>query len=195
MKLRLALAVLALAVWACPAQAQAPQPQIDKLSEQVRERGSARVILQMRGLPATAKAAHDRALRDLGAQGLKEIRRYQRAPFVAATVDEAALRAARRHPDVVAVHEDRLHKPSLGDSGPLVGAPDAWSLGFGGAGQHIAILDTGIDKNHPFLAGKVVHEACFSSTFAPDSATSACPNGQQSQTGAGSAPPCSAADD
>ena len=197
---RVALAVLALAFWAAPpVQAQAPQAQVDRLAEHARQRGSARVILQMRA-PAkatatAAKAASDRALRDLGRQGLKEIRRYQHAPLVAVEVDEAALRAAARHPDVAAVHEDRLHRPSLADSGPLVGAPEAWSLGFGGAGQHIAILDTGVDAFHPFLAGKVVHEACFSSTFAPDSATTACPNQLESQTGPSAAAPCSAPDD
>ena len=196
MKMHRALAALALAFCvALPVLAQAPQPQGDTLLEHARKHGSVRVILQMRVPPTGLKAAQDRALLDLTAQGLTEVRRYQHAPLVAATVDEAGLRAARRHPDIAAVHEDRLHKPFLGDSGPLVGAPGAWALGFGGAGQHIAILDTGVDRTHPFLANKVVHEACFSTTFAPDTATTACPNGQASQTGPGSASPCSATDD
>ena len=34
--------------------------------------------------------------------------------------------------------------------------------GIHGAGWTVAILDTGVDKSHPFLAGKVVSQACFS---------------------------------
>jgi subtilisin family serine protease len=40
-----------------------------------------------------------------------------------------------------------------------------------GTGQVIAILDTGVDKTHPFLANKVVAEACFSTTLAGRSVT------------------------
>ena len=104
------------------------------------------------------------------------MRKYEHVPFVAAEADEAALQAAAAHPDVLAVHEDRLHRPTLAQSGPLVGAPEAWGMGYSGAGQHIAILDTGVDSNHPFLAGKVVYEECFSSTYAPYDARTACPN-------------------
>ena len=184
-------------------QAQKREARLQKLAERARERGSARVILELRRpsaalataqRQAAVKASQDRALRDLATHGINRVRRYEHAPLVAAAMSEAALRAAAAHPEVAAVHEDRLHAPALADSGPLIGAPEAWSLGFGGAGQHIAILDTGVDRNHPFLAGKVVHEACFSSTFAEDSATTACPNGQESQVGTGAAAPCSSAD-
>jgi subtilisin family serine protease len=40
-----------------------------------------------------------------------------------------------------------------------------------------------VDKTHPFLAGKVVEEACYSSE-------GDCPNGQTSQTGPGAGVPC-----
>jgi subtilisin family serine protease len=201
---RLALAALAFILsGASPAQAQPRGAEVSALAERARQQGSARVILELRATPAMAtsqakpaiRASQDRAVRDLAAHGLRRLRQYEHVPFVAAEMSEAALRAALVHPDVAAVHEDRLHRPMLGDSGPLVGAPEAWSLGFTGSGQQIAILDTGVDRFHPFLAGKVVHEACFSSTFGPDSATTACPNGQESQIGTGAAAPCSAQDD
>jgi len=173
--LRFALAVLSVALSLCaalPAQAQK------------------RVILEMR--KEVAQSVHDRALRDLAKKGLKKAHRYKHLPFVAAEADdEAAVQAAAADPDVVAVHEDRLHRPALAESGPLVGAPQAWDRGFSGAGQHIAILDTGVDRDHPFLRGKVVYEACFSSTYAPYAARTACPNGQDAQIGSGAAAPCS----
>ena len=46
------------------------------------------------------------------------------------------------------------------------------------------MLDPGVESNHPFLNGKVVGEACFSTTVSGDS-TSLCPPG--STTGPGSA--------
>ena len=91
---------------------------------------------------------------------------------------------------VVAVHEDTVSAATLAQSGPLVGAPAMRDIGFDGSGTVIAILDTGVDRNHSFLAGKVVEEACFSSTVAGTSIT-ACPNGGEEQGGPGSAMPCS----
>jgi subtilisin family serine protease len=78
----------------------------------------------------------------------------------------------------------------LAESAPLVQAPDIWALGGRGAGQAVAILDTGVDAAHPFLAGRVVAEACFSSRSTAIGAQSVCPNGETRQIGAGSGRPC-----
>ena len=48
----------------------------------------------------------------------------------------------------------------------------------------------GVDADHPFLAGKVVAEACFSTTNS--TATSVCPNGQNTQIGPGAGADCDA---
>jgi len=42
-----------------------------------------------------------------------------------------------------------------------IGAPQAWDAGLSGAGVDVAVLDTGIDGNHPDLRGKVVEQANF----------------------------------
>ena len=42
-----------------------------------------------------------------------------------------------------------------------IGAPSAWASGVSGAGVDVAVLDTGIDANHPDLRGKVVEQANF----------------------------------
>ena len=93
---------------------------------------------------------------------VSSVRRFKYIPFLAMEVDAAALEALASDPEVVTIEEDKLLKPMLEESIPLVGAPQAWSQGFSGAGQAIAILDTGVDKDHPFMRGKVVSEACYS---------------------------------
>ena len=82
-----------------------------------------------------------------------------------------------------------MRRPTLSESVPLIGAPTAWSLGATGAGWTVAIVDSGVDKSHPFLAGKVVSEACYST--AGGTASSVCPGGADS-TAIGSGVPCSA---
>ena len=66
-------------------------------------------------------------------------------------------------PEVARVNVDRLDPPHLLNSTRVIGSNNvAVALGSAGAGTAVAILDTGVDKNHPFLAGRVVSEACFS---------------------------------
>lgn len=46
-------------------------------------------------------------------------------------------------------------KANLKDSVPLIGAPEAWAAGYTGKGAKVAVLDTGIDVNHPDFAGLI----------------------------------------
>ena len=46
----------------------------------------------------------------------------------------------------------------------------------------MAILDTGVDKTHPFLEGSVVSEACYSTNDPENDSSSLCPGGVEDST-------------
>ncbi|MCJ7625467.1 MAG: S8 family serine peptidase, partial [Anaerolineaceae bacterium] len=127
---------------------------------------------------------------DLLTLNVSAVRRFRDFPYSAMTVDAEALDALLASDQVIEIFEDVPVPVTLSSSIPLINADDAWANGYSGAGQTIAILDTGVDKNHSFLSGKVVEEACFYTTSASYGGTlSMCPGGVPSSTAVGSALP------
>lgn len=147
-------------------------------------------------LPAAAIAARsaaitrlqDQLINQISPAGIHRVRRFNHAPFLALEVDANALESLATHPDVRSLQEDGLNEPLLNSTTSVIGAPQAWSAGASGSGQAVAILDTGVDSSHGFLAGKVLAEACFSTTSPSIGATALCTHGSV-EPGAGA--PCS----
>jgi len=79
---------------------------------------------------------------------------------------------------------DQSGAGGLSDSRSIVGAQALHTLGFTGAGHRIAVIDSGIDSDHPDFAGRIISEACF--CYNPEQGD-CCPNGEATQSGAGSA--------
>ncbi|GIH92471.1 hypothetical protein Psi01_31010 [Planobispora siamensis] len=108
--------------------------------------------------------------------------------FFVMEVDKATLTKLDDDKRIEAIYEDRLSRPTaLGTSINVIGADKAHTSGFTGAGWDVAVLDTGIDRDHPFFAGRIVAEACFSTTDSRQGSFSLCPSGENSQIGPGAA--------
>ena len=90
---------------------------------------------------------------------VSEVRRYEYLPVIAMTMDADALAAAKSYDSGVQVWKDRLAELSLLESGAIVGADRAHKGGYTGKGTWIAVLDTGVDVAHPFIAGRPIVEA------------------------------------
>ena len=112
-------------------------------------------------------------------------------PVVFIKADSQAIAELCTEPLVKSIEENKELEPSLTDSIPLINADDAADSGYTGAGWTVAILDTGVDKDHKFLNGKVVYEACYSTDDPGNNKETLCPNGMETQIGNGAAAPCS----
>lgn len=189
---------------------------LQNLIKEIREKGSARVIIKLK-VPFTPEgflspasqeaqrqaiaAAQEAVLSAFSSSEISHVKRFRFVPYVAFKIKgEKALNRLLSLPQVEGVYKDKFrplpqpietsYPPALYESTSIIRADEAWAQGYTGQGWAVAILDTGVDSSHPFLAGKVVAEACFSTNDPAYAAYSVCPNGQEQQTGPGSARPC-----
>ncbi|WP_018231890.1 S8 family peptidase [Thioalkalivibrio thiocyanodenitrificans] len=116
-------------------------------------------------------------------EAARGIKRFHLFPGFAMQASAVEIQKLLEDPKVVRIFEDTPVPPLLDDSVPLIGADGSGTFsGFTGDGHVIAILDTGVDKHHTFLSGKVISEACYSSTVEADGSTSLCPDGVAEST-------------
>ena len=139
--------------------------------------------LDVDALRAQVAATQAVVLADLPPLDFDLARRYQAVPALAGQVNADGLAALATHPEVVDVALDREMRATLGESVAQINADDAHALGLTGDGVVAAVLDTGIDTDHPDLADDLLSEHCFLSD--PDLLP--CPNGLPEDSGPGSA--------
>jgi subtilisin family serine protease len=99
--------------------------------------------------PVTARLA------EIGAGPAKE---HVLTNAVTATLTPAQIRQVAELDEVKLVRLESLDQvTTMNESVEVIEASEVWEqLGFNGRGIRVAILDTGIDENHPALLGKVV---------------------------------------
>jgi subtilisin family serine protease len=161
------------------AQAKGQVPVILRLNMNFKAEGNLSVpeVIAQRNAIADAQIA---VIQPLVGMNATNIKKYQYVPYLAVTVNATALQALAKNPMVIEISEDVAVPPTLAESTGVVGANAAWGLGYDGSGWTVAVLDTGVDKYHNFLSGKVVSEACYSTNGG--GSTSLCPGGVASST-------------
>ncbi|RSM70707.1 peptidase S8 [Actinoplanes sp. ATCC 53533] len=110
-------------------------------------------------------AGGERARQELKAAGAAEQRPIRALSARAVTVENAATAAVWdklvRADGIRRVWLDAEVQPLLDKSVPQIGAPAAWQAGLTGKGVKVAILDSGLDPDHPDLRGRVVAAKSF----------------------------------
>jgi bacillopeptidase F len=109
---------------------------------------------------ATTQAEHQTFLQQRGARHMHELLAIN---GIAVTARVEVIREMANRPGVESIREDVvLQAPAVSYGSPglpqwnlgAVHAPDVWALNHTGAGVVVANMDTGVDADHPDLAGK-----------------------------------------
>ncbi len=138
-------------------------------------------------LRAEVAAAQRSAVGRANREALFELRQYENVPAFAANVSsEEAVRAIASDAGVRRIDLDVGGTGQLENTVRVISANERHEIGNKGQGVVVAILDSGVDTDHPDLADAVVHQACFGYNESSDG-SGFCPNGQERQVGAGSA--------
>jgi subtilisin family serine protease len=145
---------------ASPAQAAADDPAVAKsLAAEVKSGHKVRAIIEIKGGESLAAVADTT---EKASKETKVIDRTSSKEFLVASLDQATLNELKTDDRIKSIYEDELSAPSLDVSTKLIGSDWANKTGWTGKGSTVAIVDTGIDRDHPFFAGRIVNEACFS---------------------------------
>lgn len=189
---RLACALLVTCT-ACVAPAASIDPQVEFAARA----GDAHVIVGLRpGGGAAALSAiparQNAVLSAVPADELRVYHRYESLAGFSASVTADGLHALAQHPDVAWIGADLPGEGALRMSVPRIRADRVHARFVAGSGVTIAVIDSGIEANHPDLAGALVHEECFCrGTCGPGGGIACrpdcCPDGSARASGPGSA--------
>lgn len=127
-----------------------------------------------RAVPSAARAVDNDPVELDSVNGLGVALDEEARAEVVATLDRLAqgqnARSARTDPlsGLDKIWLDAPVSAMLEHSVPQIGAPTAWDRGYDGTGVNVAVLDSGIDEEHPDLAGQVVARQNFSNSDTTD---------------------------
>jgi subtilisin family serine protease len=188
-----------------PAVAQPASPPDDvvdvAVDQVVATEGSAEVIVEVRTETPTWPGTEARAVESRqvveGAVDDDVVVLATIEPRVVVRADGGELERLRRTDRVERISLNRAHRPALTATTAAVQAPSVWGTGVQGQGQALAVFDSGVDTTHPFFAGSVLTEACFSGSssltvgFCPDTSGDGNP---YREVAPGAAAPCVVSD-
>ena len=146
------------------------------------------------GVESLNPQAVRQSLESLGIEVLREMRATN---AVRARIRERDIEVLVNNPSIRNVLVEQFFEPKdfaqpkLWFATDYMGVEELWAQGHTGEGQTVVILDDGIFSNHEvFRGGKIVREACFSTSDSSNGSSSVCRNGEDSQIGNSAASYC-----
>ena len=115
------------------------------------------------------------------------LRRYENLSGFSGSAGPGVIRRLAQHPDVARLYVDgQVHK-NTNQGRAMIGVGQAAAAGFQGSGLNIAVLDSGIDTDHPDLVDHLVDEQCWCRGNNANPFVGCCPGGGDTQSGSGAA--------
>ncbi len=128
------------------------------------------------------------AFGSVAAANSRGVSRMKIEPMFAISVNQAELERLAADSRVTAIYRDKINKPFLLQSIPLVGADELQQAGGTGKGFVVSIIDSGVERTHDFIHPRVVMGACFTSN--EDGYIPTCKGGKTEDEGKKAGDPC-----
>jgi Subtilase family len=135
-----------------------------------------RVVERVLGYPAEQMS---RPANGLNQPAILYSARY--TPVIAMSMSSGEIALLAQDRAVSRIETDTLFTPAAVGTMAGTGGLTLHDQGIRGAGVSVAILDTGVDFQHPMFDGRIIDSACFSGSSDP-AAQSFCPGGVGSDT-------------
>lgn len=117
--------------------------------------------LQVASLRRQVAAAQLPVLASVSSSEFRLTYKYDAVPALAGKATASGIDKLAGRPEVTQIDLDGRGSAALAQSVPLIHADEAQDGGLTGQGIVVAVLDTGIDTDHPDLADGIAYERCF----------------------------------
>jgi hypothetical protein len=191
--MRLDLAGLTCAALVVATALTARAASVDPLVTAAASEGVANVIVALRSAtPADLSGRQDAVLSAVPNDAMQVYHRFESVAGFSASLTADGLRALAKHPDVAWVAADLPGEGALGMSVPRIRADRVHARFATGRNVTIAVIDSGVEADHPDLVDALVHEECFCRGTCEQGGgifcrPDCCPDGSARASGPGSA--------